>query len=234
MPRVREEVMFRQTEVAVNNFISRVYLWMSGALGLTGAVSIYIAINPFLVQLFLGNSLILIALVIGELALVFFLSRSIAKLTVQQAMMAFLGYAFLNGITLASIFLIYTAESIATTFFCSAGTFFLMSVYGYTTKRDLTSIGNLAFMALVGLIVASVVNLFVHSSGLGLIISYAGVLIFVALTAYDTQRVKQMSQTMENASAESSKGAIMGALILYLDFINLFIMLLRIFGNRRD
>jgi FtsH-binding integral membrane protein len=145
----------------------------------------------------------------------------------------FLLYSALNGLTLSILLLVYTASSVASTFFITAGTFGLMSAYGYFTKKDLTSWGNLLFMALVGLIIASIVNIFWSNPTMYWIISYAGVLIFVGLTAYDTQKIKNMSLELDAESEAGRKGAIMGALALYLDFINLFIILLRILGDRR-
>jgi len=152
-------------------------------------------------------------------------------MTAAAATLAFMIYAAFNGITLATIFLIYTSSSIASTFFITAGTFGVMSVYGAVTKRDLTSVGHFCFMALIGLILASVVNIFLQNSALVWITTYAGILIFVGLTAYDTQKIKAMSGFGD--SEEERKGAIMGALRLYLDFVNLFVMILRVSGRRR-
>jgi FtsH-binding integral membrane protein len=151
----------------------------------------------------------------------------------SMAIGLFLLYSALNGLTMSIIFLIYTSASIASTFFITAGTFGVMSAYGYFTKKDLTSIGNIAFMGLIGIIIASIVNIFLQSSMLYWLVTYAGVLVFVGLTAYDTQKIKKMSLEMDIESEEGSKGAIMGALALYLDFINMFIFLLRIFGQRK-
>jgi FtsH-binding integral membrane protein len=161
------------------------------------------------------------------------MSKNITNISSNMAIGLFMLYSALNGLTLSAILLVYTASSIASTFFITAGTFGAMSIYGYFTKKDLTSWGNLLFMALIGLIVASIVNIFWASSTMYWIITYAGVLIFVGLTAYDTQKIKNMSLELDAESEEGRKGAIMGALALYLDFINLFILLLRIFGDRR-
>ena len=147
-------------------------------------------------------------------------------------MRIFLAYSALNGLTLASVFLLYTSGSIALTFFITAGTFAIMSIYGYTTKTDLSRIGNIALMALVGIILASIVNFFMKSEALYWIISYIGVAVFVALVAYDTQKIKDLSREIDTESAEGKKASILGALTLYLDFINLFLFLLRLFGRR--
>jgi FtsH-binding integral membrane protein len=170
-------------------------------------------------------------LIIAELAVVFILSAAIQRMPFWLSTTMFLGYSLLNGLTLSLIFVIYTRESIASTFFVTAGTFAVMSVYGFTTKRDLTSIGNLLFMALIGFLIASIVNIFLASSALYWVLTFAGVLIFVGLTAYDTQKIKNLAaQGADEAGAH--RLAISGALALYLDFINLFLLLLRIFGRR--
>jgi len=180
-----------------------------------------------------GNQIVFFGLILSELALVFYLSFRIAKMSVQAASVAFVVYSLLNGLTLSIIFLAFTAGSLASTFFVTAGTFGFMSAYGYFTKTDLTRIGNICFMALIGLILATVVNIFWNNSALYWITTYVGVLIFVGLTAYDTQKIKRIGQMVDEGSDEGKKAAVMGALALYLDFINLFLMLLRIFGRRR-
>jgi hypothetical protein len=187
-----------------------------------------------MLQLIFKNPIIFYGLIIAELALVFTLSARVAKMKASTATAMFIGYAALNGLTLSFIFLAYTQSSIASTFFICAATFVACSIYGMTTKRDLTSLGGFMTMGLIGIIIASVVNLFVRSSGMSMIISYVGVLVFVGLTAYDTQKLKTMalSQPADLDAGVIRKGAIMGALSLYLDFINLFLMLLRILGNR--
>lgn len=213
--------------------LQRVYSWMTAGLLVTGAVAMFVAGNDALMGAIFGNSLVFFGLIIAELALVWILSANIGRLPVATATGMFLGYSALNGLTMAAIFWIYTSASIASTFFITAGTFGAMSAYGYVTKRDLSGMGNFLFMALLGLIIASVVNIFWANSTLYWIITYAGVLIFVALTAYDTQKIKRLA---EQVSDETGAGrvAIMGALTLYLDFINLFLYLLRIIGVRRD
>jgi FtsH-binding integral membrane protein len=209
---------------------------MALGLGLTGLVAFYVANNETLLRLIFGNPLIFFGLIIGELAMVFTLSARVHKMEASTATVLFTLYAALNGATLSIIFLRYTASSISSTFFVCAATFVACSIYGMTTKRDLTSLGGFMTMGLIGIIIASVVNLFFRSSGMSVIISYIGVLVFVGLTAYDTQKLKHMALT-QPAGLEAGivrKGAILGALSLYLDFINLFLMLLRIFGSGRD
>ncbi|RXP44819.1 Bax inhibitor-1/YccA family protein [Lutibacter sp. HS1-25] len=222
-----------QIQVEQANFMSKVYSWMTGALLITGLVAYYVASSPELINLIVGNKILFFGLIIAEIACVGYISARINKITAQTATGLFVGYSVLNGLTLSMIFLIYTASSIATTFFIAAGTFGIMSFYGYYTKRDLTSIGNLAFMALIGLIIASVVNMFLQSEMMYWITTYAGILIFVALIAYDTQKIKEMNIIGNEGTEEDKKEAILGALSLYLDFINLFLYLLRIFGDRK-
>jgi FtsH-binding integral membrane protein len=205
---------------------------MTAGLLTTGAIAMFVASSPALVSLIFGNMFLFFGLIIAQLALVWVLSANLMRLDPAVATAMFLGYAAMNGLILAIIFLAYTAESIAGTFFVTAGTFGAMSAWGYFTKRDLSGMGNFLFMALIGLIIASVVNMFVASSALYWIITYAGVLIFVALTAYDTQKIKRMIAEVRDEQSER-RVAIYGALRLYLDFINLFLFLLRILGNRR-
>ena len=169
----------------------------------------------------------------AQIGLVWYISGSIDKISAEKATLLYLAYSMLLGVTLSIIFIIYTSESIASTFMVTALTFGAMSLYGFTTKKDLTSLGSFAFMALIGLIIATVVNMFLQSSMLNYIIGYAGVLIFVALTAYDTQKIKKMAIRGFNDAEQEKKGAIMGALTLYLDFINLFLFMLRFLGDRK-
>ncbi len=224
-----------QTQVIVNEFIRSVYNWMAIGLGLTGFIAFYVSNSPNIIKLIYGNQVLFFGLIIGELALVFYLSARVQKIQASTATALFILYAALNGVTLSFIFLIYTSSSITSTFFICAATFVACSIYGMVTKRDLTSLGGFMAMGLIGIIIASVVNMFIRSSGMSLIISYIGVFVFVGLTAYDTQKLKRMAVT-QPAGLEAGvvrKGAIMGALTLYLDFINLFLMLLRILGSRR-
>lgn len=225
-----------QQRVKVNSFIQSVYNWMGIGLALTGVIAFFVANNPPLLRLIAGNPILFFGLIIGELALVFSLSARVHKMQASTATTMFIVYSVLNGLTLSVIFVAYTAASIASTFFICAGTFVACSVYGMTTKRDLTSWGGFLMMGLIGIIIASVVNIFIRSTAMTMIVSYIGVLVFVGLTAYDTQKLKHMALTQPSdiEAGVVRKGAIMGALSLYLDFINLFLMLLRIFGGGRD
>lgn len=218
--------------VAENTLIKNVYTWMSAALLLTGVTALAISNSHSVSSLIFSNMFFFYGILIAEVALVWYLSARINSLSFATATGLFMLYSFLNGVTLSFIFLMYTQASIASTFFVTAGTFGVMSLYGYFTKRDLTSLGNLCMMALIGLIIATVVNLFMKSESLYWIITYAGVLIFVGLTAYDTKKIKNLLQGKE-ITEETQKLAILGALSLYLDFINLFIYLLRILGKRK-
>lgn len=225
-----------QTQVRVNEFIRSVYNWMAIGLALTGATAFYVGHNESLINLIFGNQLLFFGLIIGELVLVFTLVARVQKMQASTATGIFLLYSVLNGVTLSFIFLVYTRTSVTSTFFICAATFLACSVYGMTTKRDLTSMGGFMAMGLIGIIIASLVNMFLRSPGMHMVISYLGVIIFVGLAAYDTQKLKAMalSQPADLSAGVVRKGAIMGALTLYLDFINLFIFLLRIFGNQRD
>jgi FtsH-binding integral membrane protein len=215
-------------------FIRRVYNWMALGLAATALVALYTAGSPWLQRMIFGNSLVFFGLIIGELVLVFWLSAAIDRLAYSTASMMFFIYSALNGLTLSVIFLVYTETSIASTFFVTAGTFGVTSLYGYTTKRDLTSWGGFLFMGLIGIILASVVNIFLKSPMIYWVVTYAGIIVFVGLTAYDTQKLKEMAVQGFATEEAEGKSAVMGALALYLDFINLFLMLLRIFGQRRD
>jgi uncharacterized protein len=221
-------------QVRVNEFIRSVYNWMAIGLALTGFVALYVSNSETLMKLIFGNQLTFFGLIIGELILVFSISARVHKMKAATATYLFMLYAALNGATLSAIFLIYTSSSITSTFFICAATFVASSVYGMATKRNLTSMGQFMFMGLIGIVIASVVNLFVRSSGMSLIISYIGVIVFVGLTAYDTQKLRAMALSQPEGldGGTIRKGAILGALALYLDFINLFLMLLRILGNR--
>ncbi|HOY16656.1 MAG TPA: Bax inhibitor-1/YccA family protein [Haliscomenobacter sp.] len=213
--------------------MTKVFGWMAFALAITGAVAYVVAGSPQLLQFVFGNRFIFFGLIIGELLLVGYLSAAVMRMSANTATLVFLLYAVLNGLTLSFVFLIYTSTSIAGTFLITAGTFAAMSAYGYFTKNDLTKAGSLLFMALIGLVIASIVNIFLRSPMMYWIITYAGILIFVGLTAYDTQKIKSMNIIGNEGTEEDHKEAIMGALTLYLDFINLFLYLLRLFGNRK-
>lgn len=211
----------------------KVYVWMTLALVLTGITAYGVASSPGLMMTIFQTPAIMWGLIIAELAIVIAISAAINRLSLTTATLLFVLYSVLNGATLSLIFAVYTMSSIANVFFITAGTFGVMAAYGYFTKRDLSSWGKLLLMALIGLIIATLVNVFlVKSSGFDLILSYAGVLIFVGLTAYDTQKIKQMLATQTDMGEGAQKVALLGALSLYLDFINLFLYLLRIFGRR--
>jgi len=228
---------FLPTEAEVQReqarFITKVFGWMSVALAITGAMAMYTVTSERLLSFVFGSKLTFFGLIILELVLVGFLSARIRRMNVTTATAIFIGYSLLNGLTLSSIFLIYTSSSIATTFFITAGTFAVFALVGYTTKTDLTRFGSLLFMAVIGIIIASLVNMFLGSSQLDYIISFVGVLVFTGLVAYDTQKIKEMNIIGNEGTDEDRKEAIMGALTLYLDFINLFIFLLRLFGDRK-
>jgi uncharacterized protein len=215
------------------NFITRVYGWMCFALVITGLVAFYVASTPQIVGAIITNQILFIGLIIIEIGAVIAITALINKISFFAASSLFILYAVLNGVTFSVILLGFTGTSVASAFFATAGTFAVMSCYGWYTKKDLTTIGNLCFMALVGIIIASVVNMFLQSSMMYWIITYVGVLIFVGLIAYDTQKIKKMSKSFEVNSEIGKKAALMGALALYLDFINLFLMLLRILGGRK-
>ncbi len=216
-------------------FISKVYGWMTCALVITGVVAMWAASTPAVLDFLFpasGSMMTFYMLIAAELIAVVYLTARIHKMSAETAGTVFLLYSVLNGLTLSVVFLIYTSSSIASTFLVAAATFGVMSAYGYTTKKDLTSIGNLLFMALIGLVIASGVNFFMQSALLYWIITYAGVLIFVGLVAYDTQKIKRMAAADDGVEVYQKK-AIFGALTLYLDFVNLFLYLLRFLGDRK-
>lgn len=225
-----------RTEIIVNEFIRSVYNWMAFALALTGFVAFYVSQSPTMVRMIFGNPFVFFILILAELGLVFSIGGMVNRMSASTATSLFVIYAALNGVTLSFIFLAYTKTSIASTFFICSGTFVGCSIYGWSTKRDLTSWRGFLTMGLIGIIIASLVNLFMRSSAMHTIISYIGVIVFIGLTAYDTQKLKNMALTQPEGleGAVIRKGAILGALSLYLDFINLFLMLLRIFGQTRD
>jgi len=214
-------------------FMVRVYNWMTAGLAVTGGLAFYVSNSETMMNIIHGNPIVPIVLIVAQLGLVVYLSGWIEKMSASQATGIFMLYAGLTGLTFSFIFIAYTAASITSTFFVTAGTFAAMSIYGYTTKKDLTSWGSFLFMGLIGIIIASLVNMFLQSTAMHWIITYAGVLIFIGLTAYDTQKIKEMNILGNEGTDEDTKEAISGALRLYLDFINLFLMLLRIMGDRR-
>ena len=210
----------------------KVYVWMTLALAITGFTAYGVATSPGVMQAIYSNPVLFWGLIIAEFALVIGVSAAINRLSLAVATLMFVLYSVINGALLSYIFILYTASSISTVFFITAGTFAAMAFIGYTTKTDLSSWGKILLMALLGLIIATVVNVFIKSTMFNLILSYVGVLIFVGLTAYDSQKIKQMLLQAPDASEGAQKVALLGALTLYLDFINLFIYLLRIFGKR--
>ena len=214
-------------------FITKVYNWMALALLVTGLVAYFTAASPSMINAIFSSKLVFYGLLIGELLLVIYLTSAIKRLSQNMAITVFMVYSILNGLTMSVIFLVYTSSSISTTFLITAGTFGAMSLYGYYTKKDLTSIGNMAMMALIGIIIASIVNIFLQNEMMYWIISYLGVAVFVGLTAYDTQKLKEIGSRGFANEEGMEKIAILGALTLYLDFINLFLFLLRIFGDRK-
>jgi FtsH-binding integral membrane protein len=225
-----------QVQVRVNSFVRSVYNWMAIGLGITGVVAYGVANSPGVVEVIFGSQLVFFGLIIAQLAMVYMISARIQRMQASTATMLFIVYSALNGATLSSIFMAYAQSAITSTFFICAATFTACSVYGWTTRRDLTTMGGFLTMGLIGIVIASVVNMFVQSGAVSTIVSYVGVLVFVGLTAYDTQDIKNMalSQPGDIDAGAVRKGAILGALKLYLDFINLFLMLLRIFGSGRD
>ncbi|MEN8192650.1 MAG: Bax inhibitor-1/YccA family protein [Bacteroidota bacterium] len=221
-------------ELEQRSFITKVYRWMGFGLLLT-ALAAYLAVSSeSFIYMLAENSMIFYGLIIAELGLVIYLSTRINKMSAEAAAGSFIIYSILNGLTISLLLLLYTGGSIAATFLSTALTFGAMSAYGYFTKRDLTTMGSYLYMALIGLIIASLVNIFWANSTLYWIISYVGILLFVGLTAYDTQKIKKIGASVDmNDGQVSQKLAIIGALALYLDFINLFLMLLRVMGDRR-
>jgi FtsH-binding integral membrane protein len=221
-----------KSEVSERSFLSQVYLWMSLGLLMTGFVAAWIAFTPVLAANLLNGGMFFILMLV-QIGIVLWLSSQIMNLSVTVATIGFSVYATLNGVLLSSIFLVYTGASIASTFLVTAGMFGAISAYGFITKRDLSSVGSFCFMALIGVILASIVNLFFRNPAFYWILTYASIAIFVGLTAYDTQRLKQIYHQGFSSESTMKKIALLGALALYLDFINLFLLLLRIFGRRR-
>jgi FtsH-binding integral membrane protein len=219
---------------AQNALMRRVYNWMGLGLATTAGLSLYTASSPEMLRMIFGNPVVLFGLIIAELGLVIALSAAINRISASTATLMFFVYSALNGVTLSAIFLMYTRASIASTFFITAGTFGAMSIYGYTTKRDLTSWGSFLFMGLIGIVLASLVNLFFHSEAIYWVVTYCGIIVFVGLTAYDTQKIKEMAAYGSLDAEQGRKSAVIGALRLYLDFVNLFLLLLRIFGRRNE
>lgn len=222
-------------ELVRTRFVKNVYSWMAGGLGVTAAASFMVLKSETLLATLIMNKFLFWGLILAEFGLVVWLSGWIHRMSVATASWAFLGYSLVNGVTLSVIFLAYTPSSVAIAFTVAAGMFATAAIYGTVTKSDLTKLGSIAIMGLFGLIIASIANMFLANNVLDWVISYVGVGIFTVLTAYDAQKVKDLGYTAAgHGEAALSRYAILGALALYLDFINLFLLLLRIFGNSRD
>jgi len=223
---------YEQDEIQ-RGFITRVYAWMALGLFVTAAAALVTVMTPGLLMLIVTNTMLFFGLLLAELIVVIALTAAINRLAPAVAGLAFVFYAALNGVTLSILMMVYTSSSIAETFVIAAATFGVMTIFGLTTHWDLTRFGSLLFMALFGLILATVFNLFFQNPAVYWITTYAGILIFIGLIAYDTQKLKNMSLAVGADGEVSRKASIMGALALYLDFINLFLLLLRIFGRRK-
>lgn len=223
-----------EQDVAVvqRSLIQRVFLWMTMGLSITGLTAMLTYSSSLFYEL-MSNSILFWGLMLAELGIVFYLSSRVMKMSFMTATILFAAYSILNGVTLSLIFAAYTMQSIATTFFVTAGTFAAMAFVGYVTKRDLSKMGSILMMALIGLIIATVANIFLKNSMFELVISGIGVLIFTGLTAYDTQKIKLMLHQAESEEV-AKKLSVIGALTLYLDFINLFLYLLRFLGSRNE
>lgn len=220
--------------VRETNILARVYAWMCFALGITAVTAYYVASSPAFVNAIFGNPMITVVLMVAQLGLVLLLSLLINRMNFATAAGLFLVYSVTMGLTLSAIFLIYTYSSIFATFLVASGMFGAMSLYGYFTKKDLSSMGSFLFMALIGLILSGIVNMFFRSESFNYILSIIGVIVFTLLTAYDVQKIKQMAYGLYEDSESMAKASILGALMLYLDFVNLFLFLLQIMGRRRD
>ncbi len=230
------EKMIREKEgtlsLAFPALMRKVYVWMTLALVITGVVAYGVASSPTLLQAIFSNKILFWGIILGQFGLVFGISGAINRLSLSVATMLFVLYSILNGVMLSAIFVAYSPMVITKVFFITAGTFAAMATFGYFTKADLSGMGKILMMALIGLIIATVVNIFLKSSGLDMVLSYVGVLIFVGLTAWDSQKIKMMLAQCEDMDEGAQKIALIGALTLYLDFINLFLYLLRIFGRK--
>jgi FtsH-binding integral membrane protein len=235
MAQLQHASVSRAGTEALNIFMRSVYQWMAAGLGLTAAAAYLTLSSEYLMRLVYGHSAILILLVVAELGLVLAISAGISRMPPAMATGLFVVYSALNGVTLAAVLAVFTQASVVSTFIVCAGMFVALSVYGFSTSKDLTSWGSFLFMGLIGIILALVVNMFLQSAMLEFAISGVGVLVFTGLTAYDTQKLKRMGSTAPTDDAAAMRrGAILGALTLYLDFINLFIMLLHLLGQVRE
>ncbi len=231
---MENKTIVSSSAVSVSGFLSKVFLWMALGLAVTTAGSFWLLSQPQLFTAIVKNQWIFFGLLIAEIGLVVWLSAALMSMSAGLATLLFLVYSFLNGVTLSPLFVVYTGASVMTTFAVTAGTFFFFSLYGFTTKRDLTTMGGLMMMGLIGVILASLVNFFVKSSTLNWVITFIAIAVFMGLIAWDTQKLKAMHAMGFESPETERKMTILGALALYLDFVNLFIQLLRIFGKRRD
>lgn len=232
-----EKIIRQQEMTNASTFkvlMRKVYLWMTLALMITGITAAGVANSPNILALIYSSQVVMWGIIIAEFGLVIYISARLEKLSLSTATTLFALYSILNGVMLSSIFLLYSTAIISKVFFITAGTFGVTALYGYATKKDLSSLGNILFMALIGLVIATVVNVFMKSAMFDLILSYIGVIIFVGLTAWDSQKIKHMMMVQQDANESAQKLALIGALSLYLDFINLFLYLLRIFGRSND
>lgn len=233
---MNEDILFSSPEQVAQDqqrFISKVYGWMAAALVITGTTAWLVASTPSMLSFIFENTGVFIFLLIGQLLLVGVLAGWINKLSTQVATLLFIVYCVLTGITFSALFLVYTAGSLASTFLITGGMFAIMSLYGWRTGNDLTKFGSILYMVLIGLIIASVVNFFMNSAMLYWLTTYVGVFVFTGLIAFKTQSIKNLAGYLQEGSEEYNKSALMGAFSLYLSFVNLFLMLLRIFGRRR-
>ena len=232
-----EKIIRQQEMTNASTFkvlMRKVYLWMTLALMITGITAAGVANSPNILALIYSSQVVMWGIIIAEFGLVIYISARLEKLSLSTATTLFALYSILNGVMLSSIFLLYSTAIISKVFFITAGTFGVTALYGYATKKDLSSLGNILFMALIGLVIATVVNVLMKSAMFDLILSYIGVIIFVGLTAWDSQKIKHMMMVQQDADESAQKLALIGALSLYLDFINLFLYLLRIFGRSND
>lgn len=232
-----EKIIRQQEMTNASTFkvlMRKVYLWMTLALMITGITAAGVANSPNILALIYSSQVVMWGIIIAEFGLVIYISARLEKLSLSTATTLFALYSILNGVMLSSIFLLYSTAIISKVFFITAGTFGVTALYGYATKKDLSSLGNILFMALIGLVIATIVNVFMKSAMFDLILSYIGVIIFVGLTAWDSQKIKHMMMVKQDADESAQKLALIGALSLYLDFINLFLYLLRIFGRSND
>ena len=232
-----EKIIRQQEMTNASTFkvlMRKVYLWMTLALMITGITAAGVANSPNILALIYSSQVVMWGIIIAEFGLVIYISARLEKLSLSTATTLFALYSILNGVMLSSIFLLYSTAIISKVFFITAGTFGVTALYGYATKKDLSSLGNILFMALIGLVIATIVNVFMKSAMFDLILSYIGVIIFVGLTAWDSQKIKHMMMVQQDADESAHRLALIGELSLYLDFINLFIYLLRIFGRSND